>query len=221
MQAQWTAIDQYIESFLIAPDPRLEYASAQTDASGYSNHLAVAPNQGMLLQMLVQMNQAKRVLEIGTYAAYSTIWLARGLPTDGYLLTIEGRDTHFKLAQNNLAAAKMPVEIDLRLGRAAEVLRQLPSDTPAFDLIFIDADKQSYAEYLQLSLNYSRSGTLIILDNVIRAGDIINPRNHKPSIVGLRDCFATLQNHPRLLSCTALQTVGCKGHDGLALALVK
>ncbi len=221
MQDHWTAIDHYIESHLIPNDARLEHTVQTTHDSGYSHHLAVAPNQGMLLQMLVQMNRCKRVLELGTFAAYSTIWLARALPEDGYLLTIEGRDTHLALAKANLDYANMPVQIDLRYGRAADILRELPQDTEAFDLIFIDADKQSYAEYLELSLARSRSGTLIILDNVIRAGDILDANNHKPSIEGIRECFQALQQHPQILSCTALQTVGCKGHDGLALALVK
>ena len=220
-QQQWNLIDTFIESHLIPTDARLEQTILNTEAHGLSNHLAVAPNQGMLLQMLVQMNHCKRVLEIGTFAAYSTLWLARALPEDGYLLTIEGRPAHADMARANIKAAEMPVNIDLHVGRAADVLRVLPSDTAPFDLIFIDADKQSYAEYLELSLQRSRSGTLIILDNVIRAGDIVDFNNQKPSIQGIRECFAALHNHPRILSCTALQTVGLKGHDGLALALVK
>ena len=221
MQQMWTEIDAYIDSHLIPEDPILIQTLKHTEERGYPDHLAVAPNQGMLLQMLIQMNSCKRVLELGTFAAYSTMWLARALPEDGYILTIEGRDVHAALAQENIDNAKLPQTIDLKCGRAADVLRALPDDTEAFDFIFIDADKQSYPEYLELSLNLSHSGSIIVLDNVVRAGDIINPENHKPSIEGIRDMFKAMQNHPRILSCTALQTVGSKGHDGFAIAIVK
>ncbi|MFW2153846.1 O-methyltransferase, partial [Acinetobacter gyllenbergii] len=127
----------------------------------------------MLLQMLIQMNQCKRVLELGTFAAYSTVWLARTLPKDGYLLTIEGRDTHAALAQQNIDHAKFEVPVELKVGRAADILREIdPTTFEPFDFIFIDADKQSYPEYLELTLNLSHSGTILVLDNVIRAGDI-------------------------------------------------
>lgn len=221
MQQMWTEIDTYIDSHLIPEDPILIQTLKHTEERGYPDHLAVAPNQGMLLQMLIQMNSCKRVLELGTFAAYSTMWLARALPEDGYILTIEGRDVHAALAQENIDNAKLPQTIDLKCGRAADVLHALPDDTEAFDFIFIDADKQSYPEYLELSLNLSHSGSIIVLDNVVRAGDIIKAENHKPSIEGIRDMFKAMQNHPRILSCTALQTVGSKGHDGFAIAIVK
>ncbi|WP_173911011.1 O-methyltransferase [Acinetobacter sp. Marseille-Q1618] len=221
MQQMWSDIDAYIESHLIPEDPILTQTLKHTDERGFPDHLAVAPNQGMLLQMLIQMNQCKRVLELGTFAAYSTMWLARALPEDGYILTIEGRDTHAALAQENIDNAKLPQTIDLKVGRAADILKALPKDTAAFDFIFVDADKQSYPEYLELSLNLSHSGTIIVLDNVIRAGDILDPENIKPSIQGIRDMYKAMQNHPKILSCTALQTVGSKGHDGFAIAIVK
>ena len=221
MQQMWTDIDTYIDSHLIPEDPILTQTLKHTEERGFPDHLAVAPNQGMLLQMLIQMNKCKRVLELGTFAAYSTMWLARALPEDGYILTIEGRDTHAALGQENIDRAQLPQTIDLKCGRAADILRALPEDTEAFDFIFIDADKQSYPEYLELSLNLSHSGTIIVLDNVIRAGEILNPENHKPSIEGIRDMFRAMQDHPRLLSSTALQTIGSKGHDGFAIAIVK
>jgi len=221
MQQMWTNIDTYIDSHLIPEDPILTQTLKHTEERGFPDHLAVAPNQGMLLQMLIQMNKCKRVLELGTFAAYSTMWLARALPKDGYILTIEGRDTHAALGQENIDRAQLPQTIDLKCGRAADILRSLPEDTEAFDFIFIDADKQSYPEYLELSLNLSHSGTIIVLDNVIRAGEILNPENHKPSIEGIRDMFRAMQDHPRLLSSTALQTIGSKGHDGFAIAIVK
>lgn len=221
MQEMWSEIDNFIDTHLIPEDPILLRTLENTAQKGFPDHLAVAPNQGMLLQMLIQMNGCKRVLELGTFAAYSTMWLARALPEDGYILTIEGRDTHAALGQENIDRANLPQTIELKVGRAADVLKALPANFEPFDFIFIDADKQSYPEYLELSLDLSHSGTVIVLDNVIRAGDIINPDNHKPSIEGIREMFARLQNHPRLLSCTALQTVGSKGHDGFAIAIVK
>ena len=216
MQQMWTEIDNYIDAHLIPEDPILLQTLENTEKHGFPDHLAVAPNQGML-----KMNQCKRVLELGTFAAYSTMWLARALPEDGYILTIEGRDTHAAMGQENIDKAQLKQTIELKCGRAADILKSLPADIEPFDFIFIDADKQSYPEYLELSLNLSHSGTLIFLDNVIRAGDIINPENHKPSIEGIRDMFKAMQNHPKILSCTALQTVGSKGHDGFALAIVK
>ncbi|PJG42245.1 methyltransferase [Acinetobacter tandoii] len=221
MQEMWSEIDNFIDTHLIPEDPILLQTLENTAQKGFPDHLAVAPNQGMLLQMLIQMNGCKRVLELGTFAAYSTMWLARALPEDGYILTIEGRDTHAALGQENIDRANLPQTIELKVGRAADVLKALPANFEPFDFIFIDADKQSYPEYLELSLDLSHSGTVIVLDNVIRAGDIINPDNHKPSIEGIREMFARLRNHPRLLSCTALQTVGSKGHDGFAIAIVK
>lgn len=221
MQHMWSDIDRYIESHLIPEDPILTQTLKNTEDRGYPDHLAVAANQGMLLQMLIQMNQCKRVLELGTFAAYSTMWLARALPEDGYILTIEGRDAHAALAQENINRANLTPTVELKVGLAADIIRALPDDFEAFDFIFIDADKQSYPEYLDICLDRSHSGTIIFLDNVIRAGDIINTNNVKPSIQGIRDMYTRIQNHPRLLSSTALQTVGSKGHDGFALAIVK
>lgn len=221
MQQLWSDIDSYIESNLIPEDPILTQTLQNTEDRGYPDHLAVAANQGMLLQMLIQMNQCKRVLELGTFAAYSTMWLARALPEDGYILTIEGRDTHAALAQENIDRAQLIPTVELKVGRAADIIRALPDDFETFDFIFIDADKQSYPEYLEICLERSHSGTIIFLDNVIRAGDIMDQNNVKPSIQGIRDMYTLMQNHPRLLSSTALQTVGSKGHDGFALAIVK
>ncbi|EZQ10665.1 MULTISPECIES: O-methyltransferase [unclassified Acinetobacter] len=221
MQQQWSDIDAYIESHLMPEDPILTQTLQNTADKGFPDHLAVAANQGMLLQMLIQMNQCKRVLELGTFAAYSTMWLARALPEDGYILTIEGRDTHAALGQENIDNAKLKQTVELKVGRAADILKSLPENFEPFDFIFIDADKQSYPEYLELSLKFSRSGTIIFLDNVIRAGDILDEKNVKPSIEGIREMYRLMQNHPRLLSSTALQTVGSKGHDGFALAIVK
>lgn len=221
-QTLWTALDQYIEQHLIEPQAILEQTLHNTQQLGFSNHLAVAPNQGMFLKMLIQMNRCQRVLELGTFAGYSTLWLAQALPKNGYLLTIEGRDSHAQLAQQNIQQAQLPVQIDVRHGRGCDILQELiTQQCQAFDFIFVDADKQSYPEYLELSLQLSHSGTVIVLDNVIRAGDILDENNQKPSITGIRTMYQRLQQHPQILSCTALQTVGVKGHDGLAIAIVK
>jgi Predicted O-methyltransferase len=189
MQQMWTDIDRYIDSHLIPEDPILNQTLENTAAHGFPDHLAVAPNQGMLLQMLIQMNKCKRILELGTFAAYSTMWLARALPEDGYILTIEGRETHAAMGQENIDRAQLKQKVELKCGRAADVLRALPEDTEAFDFIFIDADKQSYPEYLELSLNLSHSGTIIFLDNVIRAGDIINPDNKNQVLKAFVTCL--------------------------------
>lgn len=220
-QDTWTAVDQYIEQHLVAQNPILSQTLAHTEARGLPGHLHIAPNQGAFLAMLIAMQQCKRILELGTFAAYSTICMAQALPEDGYILSIEGREAHHKIALENIAASGYEQIIDARLGFAAELLRHLPQDTPSFDLVFIDADKQSYAEYLELCLPFCHSGSLIVLDNVVRAAEIINPDNQKPSINGLRDMFALMQNHPRLKLSTALQTVGSKGYDGFAIAIVK
>lgn len=221
MQHMWSEVDAYIEAHLTPEDPILTQTLTNTAEKGFPDHLAVAPNQGMLLQMLIQMNNCKRVLEIGTFAAYSTMWLARALPENGYILTIEGRDTHAALAQENIDNAHLPQKIELKVGNASDILKALPEDFEAFDFIFIDADKQSYPEYLELSLKLSHTGTIIVLDNVVRAGDILVAENLKPSIEGIRDMYKLMKNHPQILSSTALQTVGSKGHDGFAIVIVK
>lgn len=221
MQETWTAVDHYIEEHLIPQNPILEQTLQHTEDLGFPSHLHIAPNQGMLLAMLLKLNNSKRVLELGTFAAYSTIFMAQHLPEDGYILTMEGRDTHIKLAQENIDASGYAHMIDARLGRASDVIKSLPADTEPFDFIFIDADKQSYPEYLEICLERSRNGTVIFLDNVIRAAEIMNPANQKPSIIGLRDMFSAMKNHPRLSISTALQTVGSKGYDGFAIAIVK
>lgn len=217
----WTQVDHYIEQHLLPDHPVLTQTLQHTESLGFPSHLHVAPNQGMLLAMLIKMNGCKRILELGTFAAYSTIFIAQALPEDGYILTIEGRDKHIALAQENIDASGYAHMIDARLGYAAEVIQNLPTDTLPFDFIFIDADKQSYPEYLELCLARSHSGTLIVMDNVIRAGEILNQNNQKPSITGLRDLFTALHQHPKISMCTALQTVGSKGYDGFAIAIVK
>lgn len=217
----WSAVDQFIEQALQLDDPTLQATLDYTAEQGLPSHLHVANNQGKLLAMLLQLHQSKRVLELGTFAGYSTIYMAQHLPQDGYILTIEGRAGHAKIAQDNIQRAGFADKIEVKVGDAGTILQNLPSDTPAFDFVFIDADKQSYPKYLKLALQFSRSGTVLFFDNVIRAGEIINENNTKPTMLGLRQVLADLGQHPQIASCTALQTVGCKGYDGFALAIVK
>lgn len=217
----WRDVDDFIERHLIPQDPILQHTLQHTEQQGLPAQLHVAPNQGQFLAMLIQMNRCRTVLELGTFAAYSTLWMAKALPKDGYLLTIEGRENHYQLALENIRHADLPVHIDARLGKASDVLRQLDEQTPSFDFVFIDADKRRYPEYLELCLPHTHSGSVIVLDNVVRAGAIVNQDNHNPTIEGIRQVFTLLENHPQIDRVTALQTVGCKGHDGFAIAIVK
>ena len=220
MQQMWTEIDAYIDSHLIPEDPILLHALQNTEDRGYPDHLAVAPNQGMLLQMLIQMNHCKRVLELGTFAAYSTLWLARALPDDGYILTIEGREAHAIVAKENIEHAQLKPTIELQVGRAAELLKALPDDTEAFDFIFIDADKVNNPRYLEWAIQLSREGTVIVGDNVVRGGGVIDSDSNDPNVQGLREFIQMISEDERL-EATAIQTVGEKGWDGFIMAIVK
>jgi len=181
MQQMWTDIDEYINSHLIPTDPKLLHALDNTDQQGFSNHLAVAPNQGMFLQMLIQMNQCKRVLELGTFAAYSTIWLAKALPEDGYLLTVEGRDTHVILAQESIDYANMPTTIELKKGRGADIMKQLIAEgSEAFDFIFIDASKGQYMKFFQMCWELLNEKGIIFIDNLMFRGLVAENDGNTP-----------------------------------------
>ena len=201
----WHEVDRWLEERLVAPDPALEAAAEPA---------AVAPNQGKLLHLLARMQGARSILELGTLAGHSTIWLARALPEGGRLVTVEADPEWAATARENLERAGVTDRVEVRLGRAAEVLPQL--DGP-FDLIFLDADKASNPEYLGLALELSRPGTAIVADNVIRAGAML--AGNDPSAAGVRTFLELLAAEPRV-SATAIQTVGSKGYDGFALALV-
>jgi predicted O-methyltransferase YrrM len=218
-QDQWTKVDRYITDGLLPADPILEAVLAANAAAGLPS-IDVAPNQGKLLQILAQLRGARRILEIGTLGGYSTIWLARALPTGGRLVTLEADPKHAKVARANIARAGLTGCVELREGLALDSLHQLEEDgEPPFDLIFIDADKPNNSEYLKWALKFSRLGTLIITDNVVRSGQVIDAANPDPRVQGARHFFEMLAAHPRL-SATALQTVGSKGYDGFAMALV-
>lgn len=220
-QANWSRMDQFIEQYVLPANPTLQATLDYTEQQGYPAHLHVAPNQGALLALLIKISQTKRVLELGTFAGYSTLHMAQALPSDGYLLTIEARPDHFELAQHNIQQAGFDHIVDARLGQVTDILETLPDSTCAFDFIFIDADKRNYPLYLDLCLRHCCSGTLIFLDNVVRQGQVANLEHQKAMLNGLRQLFFDLHHHPRIELATALQTVGCKGHDGFALLRVK
>jgi predicted O-methyltransferase YrrM len=223
-QELWTAVDRYICDHLLDEDPVLDAALAASDAAGLPP-IAVTPNQGRLLELLVRIHGARRVLELGTLGGYSTIWLARGLPADGHLVTLEADPRYAEVAATNIAAAGLAEVVELRVGPALETLPELAAEGAGpFDLIFIDADKQNYPGYLEWSLKLARPGTLLIADNVVRDGAILDADTGGEGaedrlLRGVRSLYELIAAEPRL-QATAVQTVGAKGHDGFALAVV-
>jgi predicted O-methyltransferase YrrM len=215
----WSAVDDYYADLLVRPDEALEAALEASDAAGLPT-IAIAPNIGKLLNLMARAMGARRILEIGTLGGYSTIWLARALPADGRLLTLDFDPKHTKVARGNIERASLSHLVEHREGPALDSMAQLVEAGEApFDFIFIDADKESYAEYLESSLKLSRPGTMIVADNVVRAGKISEAASNDPLVQGIRRFNEALAAEPRL-SATAIQTVGVKGHDGLAIALV-
>jgi predicted O-methyltransferase YrrM len=219
MKEQWTAVDAYFTDRLAPPDPVLEAALAASDAAGLPP-INVAPNQGKLLELLARLRGARTILELGTLGGYSTIWLGRTLIPDGRMVTLEAQPRHAEVARANLARAGLADIVEVRVGPALETLPKLAADgVGPFDLIFLDADKVSYPEYLTWSLRLSRPGTLIIADNVVRGGTVTDARSRDESVRGLRRFTDMLAAEPRV-TATAIQTVGSKGYDGFALAIV-
>ncbi|WP_193199109.1 O-methyltransferase [Nostoc sp. MG11] len=218
-QEQWTAVDHYITDLLVPPDPALDAALQSSAAAGLPPH-NVSPNQGKLLLLLAQIHGARTILEIGTLGGYSTIWLARSLPADGRLITLESDPKHAEVARANIGHAGLGDIVELRLGRALSTLPQLVAENRRpFDLIFIDADKPSNPDYFAWALKLSRRGSLIIADNVVRNGAVIDTTSSDPSVQGVRRFNELLAESSRV-SATAIQTVGSKGYDGFAIALV-
>jgi predicted O-methyltransferase YrrM len=216
---QWSEVDQYFTELLVRPDPALAAALEASDAAGLPQ-INVADNQGKFLMLLAQAQGARNILEIGTLGGYSTIWLARALPPEGRLVTLEAVPTHAKVARENIDRAGVGDRVEVRLGRAAETLPQLVAEGRGpFDFIFIDADKPGYPEYFQWALKLSRRGTVIIADNVVRRGAVIDSASRDAGVVGMRR-FLALVAADRRVSATAVQTVGSKGYDGFAMALV-
>jgi len=215
-QDLWTSVDGYLQESLLPPDPVLESALRANAAAGLPA-IDVAPNQGKLLYLLAQMVGARRILEIGTLGGYSTLWLARALPSGGKLITLEADPRHAEVARTNLARAGLGDVVDVLVGRALDTLPTLSG--PPFDLVFIDADKSNNATYVAWAVRLTRPGSVIVVDNVIRQGRILDAVSDDPNIRGTRSLFEAVAAEPRL-EATAIQTVGSKGHDGWLLARV-
>ena len=224
-QERWAAVDRYITDLLVSEDSGLDAALRASDAAGLPP-IAVTPNQGKLLELLARMQGASTILELGTLGGYSTIWLARALPAGGRLITLEVEPRYAEVARANIARAGFGEVVELRVGPALETLPELVAEGAGpFDLIFIDADKGNYPGYFEWSLKLSRPGTVIIGDNVVRDGAILDPGAYDPVlgdavIQGVRRFYELLAAEPRV-SATAIQTVGGKGYDGFALAIVE
>ncbi|WP_282936858.1 O-methyltransferase [Paenibacillus sp. RC67] len=215
----WNQVDQYMQEQLIPNDPVLEEALANNQKAGLPAY-DVSPSQGKLLNLFIQMRGAQRILEIGTLGGYSTIWMARALPSDGHLVTIEVDPHHAEVARTNLALAQIDHKVELRVGDALEQLSRMDEEhTAPFDLIFIDADKPNNPHYLKWALRFSRPGTIIIGDNVVRDGEVINENSADPRVIGVRKFFELLSEEPRI-TATAIQTVSSKGYDGFVIGIV-
>lgn len=218
-QELWTAVDHYINQLLVPSDPTLEAALSDSANAGLPK-IQVSPPQGKLLHLLVHAIGARNILEIGTLGGYSAIWMARALPPGGRLLTLEASAKHAEVAGNNFARAGLTNLIEQRLGPALQTLPQVAAEQRGpFDLIFIDANKTTITEYFEWSLKLSRKGTLIIVDNVIRHGGVIESDSTDEDVQGVRRFNEHLSKDPRV-SATEIQTVGSKGYDGFALVVV-
>ena len=219
LESVWSAVDQYLVDGLHVSDIVLDGVLTSCQAAELPE-IQVSEVLGKFLHLLARIHNSRRILEVGTLGGYSTIWLARALPSNGKLITIELDPTHAEVAQANLDSAGVLDRVELRLGAALEVLPQLESEgESAFDFIFIDADKPSNVAYLEWAVKLSRSGSVIVLDNIVRDGAIIEADSNDERVQGSRAALDWLGNHPQI-ECTAIQTVGAKGYDGFAIALV-
>ena len=218
-QEQWTRVDDYLAGTLELSDAVLEAALDASRAAGLPA-ISVSPAQGKLLHLLARAMGVRSILEIGTLGGYSTIWLARALPADGQLVTLELDPKHARVAQENFARAGVADIVELRLGAALETLPSLVADGRGpFDLIFVDADKPNIPAYFTWALQLSRPGSVIIVDNVVRGGAVADAASDDPNVQGVRRLNELLAAEPRV-SATVVQTVGSKGYDGFALAVV-
>lgn len=218
-QNDWTAIDEYITDLLVKPDAALNEALASSAAAGLPS-INVSPCQGKMLHILARGHAARNILEIGTLGGYSTIWLARALPEGGRLLSLEIDPKHAEVAQKNITRAGVANRVEIRLGKALDSLAQIQTERQAaFDFIFIDADKPNNSNYFQWALRLSRPGALIVVDNVVRSGKVVDSGNTEANVEGVRRLNELMSSEPRV-TVTEIQTVGVKGYDGFALALV-
>ena len=220
---RWAAVDRYISEKLVGADPALDGAVEHSTAAGLPT-IAVSPPQGKLLNLLARTIGARRILEVGTLGGYSTIWLARALSGGGRLVTLEANPDYAEVARANLARAGFADIVELRVGAALDTLPRLAAEGgEPFDLIFIDADKKNTPNYFTWALELSRPGSLIIADNVIRDGGVIDPDSDDPAVQGsqrFHDMLSSERDGARRVSATTIQTVGVKGYDGFTLALV-
>lgn len=215
----WLAVDRYIADLFAPPDPALDAALAHSAASGLPP-INVSPVLGKLLMLLAQTRGARSILEVGTLGGYSTIWLARALPAGGRLVTLEADPKHAEVARANIGRAGLAGVVEVRLGSALETLPQLAAEECGpFDVVFIDADKENYPGYLEWALKLTRPGSLILADNVVRNGSVLVAESSDALVRGVRRFNEMLADEPRV-SATIFQTVGSKGYDGMAVALV-
>jgi predicted O-methyltransferase YrrM len=217
LQKVWTAVDDYFGNLLAPTDAQLDAALAANREAGLPA-IDVSRLQGKFLNVLVQITQPRRVLEIGLLGGYSTIWLARALPEGGRIISLEFSPLHAEVARKNLANAGLLDRVDIRVGAALDTLPTLQSSAP-FDLIFIDADKPSNPHYLEWALKLARPGTVIVVDNVVRDGKVADPASPDEDIKGTRRMTELMAAEPRL-TATVMQNVGVKGYDGFAIAVV-
>ncbi|NGO13083.1 O-methyltransferase [Streptomyces sp. HC44] len=218
----WNDVDDYFTALLAPPDDALAAALRDSDAAGLP-HINVSPTHGKLLHLLAVIQGARRILEIGTLGGYSTIWLARALPADGSLITLEYAERHAEVARRNLARAGLDKITEVRVGPALDSLPKLADEhaenPDPFDLVFIDADKVNNPHYVEWAVRLTHPGSLIVLDNVVRGGAVVDADSDAPDVRGTRAALELFASHPKL-DATAIQTVGVKGYDGLALARV-
>jgi len=218
-QERWTAVEHYVSELLAPHDAALDEALEASVAAGLPA-IQVGPNQGKLLQLLARTVGARQILEIGTLGGYSTIWMGRALPADGRLITLEFEPKHADVARANIARAGLSDRVEIRLGRALDTLPKLAEERRGpFDLVFVDADKANIPDYFEWSIKLARRGSLIIVDNVVRDGEVIDAASTDASVQGVRRLNDKLAADPRV-SATVMQTVGGKGYDGMAIALV-
>ena len=217
-EEQWTNVDRYITELVARPDAVLDAALEASIVAGLPE-ISVTPSQGKLLYLLARIRHASRILEIGTLGEYSTIWLARALPSGGRLVTLESDPSHAVVARSNIARAGLTEIVDLRVGLALDALPTLAAEGQRFDLAFIDADKPNIPEYFEWAIRLSNAASLIIVDNVVRGGAVIDATSDDPSIRGVRRLNELIAGDRRV-SATTIQTVGGKGYDGFTIALV-
>lgn len=222
-QDTWASVDAYFTDRMIRSDAGLEAALRASDAAGLPA-INISPAHGKLLHLLARVMGARRILEVGTLGGYSTIWLARALPPNGRLITLELEAHHAAVAESNLRVAGVADQVEVRVGRAVALLAALAKEEPEpFDMVFIDADKPSNLDYLTWALALARPGSLIVVDNVVRKGEVANPASMDASVRGVRRMMDAIADDPAIrdrLDATAIQTVGVKGYDGLAILVV-